>query len=167
MSNWYRRNEYLALPEDVIAFAWSAPMRELAAKIGISDVALKKMLHRYGVVTPPQGHWNRVHAGRKVPAPPSPPVRRPGGSGRMLIDRRFEPYIPKAAPLPSTGPFTSDEVPDDFEQLREREARLIGKVTVAKDLPRYHHAFNDIMRKEARLREKAAQEMWYMTFRRR
>jgi hypothetical protein len=164
MSNWYWRNEYPALPEDVIAFAWSAPMRELAAKIGISDVALKKMLHRYGVATPPQGHWNRVRAGQKVPAPPTPPARRPGASGRLLIDRRFKPYVPEADPLPSAGPFTSAEVPDDFEQLREREARLIGKVTVAKDLSRYHHAFNDIMRKEARLREKAAQETWYSLY---
>lgn len=122
------------------------------------------MLHRYGVATPPRGHWKRVHAGQKVPAPLTPPARRPGGSGRILIDHRFEPYIPRADPLPSTGPFTLPEVPDDFEQMRKREARLIGKVTVAKDLSRYHHAFNDIMRKEARLREKAAQETWYSIY---
>ena len=48
----YRRDTYLALPEDVIAFAWSAPMRELAAMISISDVGLKKLLRSQGIPTP-------------------------------------------------------------------------------------------------------------------
>lgn len=161
MSNWCWRNDYLALPEDVIAFAWSAPMRDLAGKVGVSDVALKKMLRRYGVTTPPQGHWNRIHAGHKVPAPPEPPARCPGGYGRMLLDPKFEPYIPRANPLPSSGPFVSAEVPEDLEALREREAKLMGRVTVAKDLSRYHPAFNDILRKEQRLREKATKGTWY------
>jgi hypothetical protein len=161
MSNWYRRNDYLALPEDVIAFAWSAPMRDLAGRVGVSDVALKKILRKYGVTTPPQGHWNRIHAGREVPAPPEPPARCPGGHGRMLIDPKFEPLIPKASPLLSSGPFASAEVPNDLEELRKRETRLIGKVTVAKDMPRCHPAFKDIMRKEQRLREKAAMGTWY------
>lgn len=161
MSNWYSRNDYLALPEDVIAFAWSAPMRNLAGKVGISDVALKKTLRRYGITTPPQGHWNRIHAGQEVPARPEPPARCPGGHGRMLIDPKFEPFIPKASPLPSCGPFASAEVPNDLEELRERETTLIRKVTVAKDLSSYHPAFKDIMRKEQRLREKAAMGSWY------
>lgn len=60
MSYWSRHRDFLALPEDLIAFAWSAPMRDLAQKFGTSDVALRKLLKKYGVVTPPQGHWNRV-----------------------------------------------------------------------------------------------------------
>lgn len=161
MSSWYWRHDYLALPEDVIAFAWSEPMRDLATKFGVSDVALRKMLRKYGVTMPPQGHWNRVHAGRAVPAPPQPPARCPGENGRMLIDPKFEPFIPKAAPLPSSGPFASAEVPEDLEELRERETKLLGKVTVPKDLSRYHPAFASIMRSEQRLREKAAESRWY------
>lgn len=36
--------------DDVIAFAWSAPMRELAAAVGVSDVGLKKLLTGLGGV---------------------------------------------------------------------------------------------------------------------
>lgn len=41
---------------------------------GLSDVGLKKLLKSHGVVTPPQGHWNRVHAGKPVPKCPKLPA---------------------------------------------------------------------------------------------
>jgi hypothetical protein len=44
---------------------WSKPMRDAAAEIGISDVGLKKVCVRYRVPVPPQGYWNKVHAGQK------------------------------------------------------------------------------------------------------
>lgn len=58
-------------------------MRDLAARIGISDVGLKKLLRSHGIAAPPQGHWNRVHAGKAVMSPPKPPQRGPGESGRV------------------------------------------------------------------------------------
>ncbi len=57
-------------------------MRELAARVGMSDVGLKKLLRSYGVSGLPQGHWNRVHAGRPVPAPPAAPARGHATSDR-------------------------------------------------------------------------------------
>ncbi|WP_287293181.1 hypothetical protein [Mesorhizobium sp.] len=50
------QNDILVLPDDLIAFAWSAPMRDLAAKLELSDVGLKKLLTRCGVASPPQGY---------------------------------------------------------------------------------------------------------------
>lgn len=43
---------------------WSKPMRDAAAHIGISDVGLKKVCVRHRVPVPPQGYWNKVHAGQ-------------------------------------------------------------------------------------------------------
>ncbi len=43
---------------------WSKPMRDAAAEAGISDVGLKKVCVRHRVPIPPQGYWNKVHAGR-------------------------------------------------------------------------------------------------------
>jgi len=77
---WYHRNDIMVLPDDLIAFAWSAPMRDLAAKAGLSDVGLKKLLKGFGVVTPPQGHWNRVMRAGKSPLRP-----------RLLIDAPARP----------------------------------------------------------------------------
>ena len=161
MSYWSRHRDFLALPEDLIAFAWSAPMRDLAQKFGTSDVALRKLLKKYGVVTPPQGHWNRVHAGRTVPGPPKPQPRRPGETGRLCIDHRFEQFVAKANPMPSSGPFASKEVPEDLDDLRARETKLLGKVSVPKTLETHHPALADILRKEQRRREKVAEYRWY------
>lgn len=74
----YGWNSHRVALADLIAFAWSAPMRELAARMNLSDVGLKKLLRSYGVSGPPQGHWNRVHAGWPVPKPPTAPIRGPG-----------------------------------------------------------------------------------------
>ncbi len=161
MNHWYQRNDIMVMPDDLIAFAWSAPMRELATKIGLSDVGLKKLLKGFGVVTPPQGHWNRVHAGRKVPCPPKAPHRRPGETGRILIDSRFAPFIAQATPIPATGPFATSEVPEDLEELRAKELKALGRVAVPRTLEGYHPGLKDILQKEERRGQKVANSSWH------
>lgn len=53
-------------------------MRDLAGEVGLSDVGLKKLLKGHGVVTPPQGYWNKVLAGKPVPKCPKMLPRGPG-----------------------------------------------------------------------------------------
>jgi hypothetical protein len=53
--------------------AWSGPMREVAKKLGLSDNGLRKHCAKAFVPLPPQGHWNKVHAGQKVKTIPLPP----------------------------------------------------------------------------------------------
>lgn len=57
MTNMTRRQLY-----DLV---WTKPMRDAAADIGISDVGLKKACVRHRVPVPPQGYWNKIHAGQK------------------------------------------------------------------------------------------------------
>ena len=46
---------------------WSKPMRDAANEIGISDVGLQKVCVRHRIPVPPQGYWNKVHAGQNPP----------------------------------------------------------------------------------------------------
>lgn len=156
----WRSDYFTALPEAVTAFAWSAPMRELAATIGISDVGLKKLLNAQGVVTPPQGHWNRVKAGLPVPAPPKPRPRGPGESGRIRLDARFRDHVAEATATDEAGPFTSALVPEDLCELRERELAAIGRVAVPRDLSRPPAGLARLLRKESDRRAKAAASRW-------
>ncbi|WP_229658358.1 hypothetical protein [Tsuneonella deserti] len=156
----WRPDTFLALHEDVITFAWSAPMRELAATIGISDVGLKKLLKAHGIATPPQGHWNRVHAGRPVTAPPKPPARGPGESGRVRLDPRFRGHVSEAAPMPEEGPFASRLVPEDLGELRANELKAIGKAVAPRDLSRPPIGMARLLRKERERSEKAAASRW-------
>lgn len=155
-----QNSHFLVLKDDLVAFAWSAPMRDLAAKIGISDVGLKKLLRADGVVTPPQGHWNRVLAGKKVLERPRPGARRPGEIGRVRLDGRFRGLVPEAGPMPETGPFASAAVPEDLQELRAKEVKAIGRVAVAKTLDQPHPALAPLLKREEQRREKQAATGW-------
>lgn len=147
--------------EALTAFAWSAPMRDLAAKVGISDVGLRKILRSYGIVTPPQGHWNRVHAGRKVAAPPPSPPRQPGGEGRISVDSRFRGLVEKAPALPVGGPFASAAVPENLEDLRAQELNAIGKVIVPRTLDNPNAGLVRLLKREAQRRLKVETNRWH------
>lgn len=160
MTYVYGSGDILVLPQDLQAFAWSAPMRELAARVGLSDVGLKKLLRSHGVMTPPQGHWNRVHAGKPVPKCPKLPPRRPGETGRIHVDHRFANVLTGVEPMPSSGPFASKTVPENLDELYQQELKAIGRVSVARKLERFHHGLAQIFRQEERRRDKFAASNW-------
>lgn len=160
MSYAYRSDYMSVLPQDLQDLAWSAPMRDLAAKIGISDVGLKKLLQSQGVITPPQGYWNKAQAGKPVPKCPKVPARGPGESGRAHVDQRFANLLTAIGPVPSSGPFASAIVPENLDELYQIELRAIGRVAVPKKLERWHHGLSPIFKKEERRREKFAAHNW-------
>ena len=135
-------------------------MRDLAKTIGISDVGLKKLLRTHGIVTPPQGHWNRVRAGRTVSVPPDPPSRGPGAGGRVRLDERFRHHVPEAPPIPETGPFRSPLVPEKLDELCLLELKKLGKVGAPRDLSRLPAGMARLLRKEAERQEKATTSHW-------
>jgi hypothetical protein len=53
--------------EQLYQAIWSTPCIKLAAKLGISDVALAKTCRKLGVPRPPRGYWARIEAGEKLP----------------------------------------------------------------------------------------------------
>jgi uncharacterized membrane protein len=155
--NW---NDILVLPEELIAFAWSAPMRDLAGKLDISDVGLRKQLTNYGVPVPPQGYWNKVHAGKPLPTRPSPRPRRPGEMGRVKVDARYAKVVPIAQAMASAGPFASATVPENLDDLFAQEVKAIGRVVAPKTIGVPHRGIAHILRQEARRQEKFSKSNW-------
>ncbi|WP_431321695.1 hypothetical protein [Rhizobium sp. YTU87027] len=156
----YQWNDISVLAEDLIAFAWSAPLRDLAATIGISDVGLRKQMVGYGIPLPPQGYWNKVKAGKPVPSMPRPEDRRPGQTGRITVDKRFEEVIPVAQPISSKGPFSSKAVPESLDELYLQELSAIGRIAVPKSLERPHPGLMRLLRAEEKRRMKFAANRW-------
>ncbi|WEO64062.1 hypothetical protein [Rhizobium rhizogenes] len=155
--NW---NDILVLPEDLITFAWSAPMRDLAGKLDISDVGLRKQLSNYGVPLPPQGYWNKVHAGKPLPLRPSAPPRRPGEVGRVKVDSRYAKVLPIAEAMSSAGPFASATVPENLDDLFAQEVKAIGRVAAPKTTSVPHRGIAHILKQEARRQEKFSKSNW-------
>lgn len=158
---WHRQNYIKVSPNSLQQFAWSAPMRDIAAKVGMSDVGLRKLLKAHGIVTPPQGHWNRVHAGRSVADCPTFPPRRPGQTGRINVDGRFRCLIEEAERCPVHGPFASLSVPEDLEELRSIELKALGRIAAPRDLQKPNDGLIQLLKKEEKRRQKAATDRWY------
>lgn len=57
--------------EELHRRVWSAPLRAVAAEIGISDVGLAKACKRHSIPTPKQGYWlRRTDRKKTMPLPP-------------------------------------------------------------------------------------------------
>ena len=79
--------------EELYKLVWSAPVSEVAAHFGISDVGLAKVCHRTRIPVPARGYWARIESGRLLkpePLPPAPPellgkIRIKGRQPRVVI----------------------------------------------------------------------------------
>ncbi|MGB6452257.1 MAG: site-specific integrase [Steroidobacteraceae bacterium] len=68
--------------EELYKLVWTAPVSELATRLGVSDVALAKLCRRTAVPTPGRGYWARLEAGQPVTPSPLPPA--PEGLPELL-----------------------------------------------------------------------------------
>ena len=67
---------------ELYELVWSQPMKNIAADLGISDVALAKHCKKAGIPVPSRGYWARKQAG-KSPIRTDLPPRFPGASDRV------------------------------------------------------------------------------------
>lgn len=59
---------------------WSEPMKTVASRFGISDVAFAKTCRSHNIPIPPRGYRAKLQAGQKV-SRPLPPARGVGKRG--------------------------------------------------------------------------------------
>src|SRR5260221_9618916 len=75
--------------EELYDLVWSAPMRTLASRFGISDVALSKRCAKHDIPTPGLGYWAKVAAGQK---PKKERLRKASrGTPERVVFTRFLP----------------------------------------------------------------------------
>src|SRR4051812_11074222 len=61
---------------------WKDPVRRVAARLGISDVALAKACRKMRIPLPERGHWAKIEAGKAVRTPKLPATRE-GAEGSV------------------------------------------------------------------------------------
>lgn len=145
--------------QELLDLVWSAPMRSVAAELGLSDVGLKKAVVKAGIPTPPQGHWNRVAAGKKAPPKPALPPRKFGASDQIQFGSspwyNAQPDYPIDEPPPPAPEFE-----ESLEAVRVRAAKAVGKIAVARDLKAAHPAIRQILADEEARAEKVRASRW-------
>lgn len=60
--------------EHLYSEIWTEPVKTVAERYEISDVALRKHCIRYGIPLPPRGYWEKLKAGKSVHKPALPKV---------------------------------------------------------------------------------------------
>lgn len=78
--------------EELYKLVWAEPMRNIAKRFGISDVALAKRCRKMNIPVPGRGHWTRQQAGYKVAPPPLPAWKKTYSS--EIAIRRTEKHAP-------------------------------------------------------------------------
>src|SRR5580658_8576815 len=119
---------------------WSQPLKTLAQRFSISDVALRNTCQRAMIPTPERGYWARKQAGKKtwtIPLPERPPamedeVEIGGGHGYHYQSWTDEELL---GPLPAPPIFETT-----LESVRERIIKAIGKLTIAREVTSWHPA---------------------------
>jgi hypothetical protein len=140
--------------KELYQFVWSEPMKTLAARFGISDVALKKTCARAAIPTPDRGYWAKKAAAKNT-RQPSLSERPPGMADEVVVAAGGSYWHQEwskedlLAPLPP-----SPEFHEPIEAARERIAKIIGKLSVARDIRYWHPAIDRLLKEDDKRREK-------------
>lgn len=83
------RHAHYLKREDLHKLVWTAPVTEIAARLGVSDVGLAKACRRAEVPIPARGYWAKIEAGQHVSQEPLPPA--PTGLPELIRIRGTRP----------------------------------------------------------------------------
>jgi hypothetical protein len=150
--------------KELYELVWSAPLKSLSARFGISDVALKKTCARSAIPTPDRGHWAKKGAGKSTPQP-ALPERPPGMADEVVVARSTSYWHEEwtkeelMAPLPPPPEFR-----EPIEVVRERIARVIGKVSVPREIRDCNPTIDRLLREDDRRREKQRASSYPMSW---
>jgi hypothetical protein len=73
---------------------WTAPVMEVAKRLGVSDVALAKLSRRANIPIPGRGYWARVESGQQLDRTPLPSTAK--GLPDLLRIRGTAPSRPRS-----------------------------------------------------------------------
>lgn len=133
---------------------WSEPMKNLSVRFGISDVGLKKVCLRAAIPTPDRGYWAKRESGKGT-NPPALSERPPGMDDEVVVAGGRNYWYQNwdradlRAPLPPPPEF-----PEPIEAVRERIAKVIGKLSVPREIRDCHPAVDRLLKQDDIRREK-------------
>ena len=120
----YRRTE---LYEQV----WKEPVRTVAKRYAVSDVALGKICRKLSVPLPGLGYWTRIRLGQKVPRPPLPDL--PEGAPYEIVHERWRPREAQPKTEPAEPPIVVPETLHNPHKLVSETSRVFRGVRSAAD----------------------------------
>lgn len=142
---------------------WKEPISKVSPRLGISDVGLSKICRKHGISRPPRGYWAKVIAGKSV-------VKAPLSRRGLGLPREIELDYKNRWRYTRLSDPDQVEIPPlvDFQEtqsaLELRVRKLVGKVTVPRDLSRAHHSIRKLLEKDDERRKAQEQSTYYSSF---
>jgi hypothetical protein len=133
--------------EQLHAMVWREPMTKVAARFGITDVALRKKCVRHAVPVPGRGFWQQRDAGRS-PTPIALPRNAGTGSIEFCLQGDADAILSSHEAALSKGPLTSVAVRTRADHSAEAQQRMEAKA----------HRLEAVEREEREARTRAAEE---------
>jgi hypothetical protein len=134
--------------EELYDLVWSEPIKTLATRFDISDVAFAKTCQKTDIPVPERGYWAKLKAGKPVFKAQLPP-RGIGASGTVEVAKGHPSHW-------AYNPITLDDpepiksvFPDDMLEILAKARVLVGKVTVPKHLDKFHPAVGKLLEADA------------------
>src|SRR5919197_2519873 len=143
---------------------WSEPMKNLATRFGVSDVALKKTCARAAIPTPDRGYWAKKEASKET-FQAALPTRPPGMDDEVSVGGGGNSrcgYWNQEELLAPIGP--PPEFTDPIETVRARIAEAVGQVTVPRKVSNWHPAIDRLLKEDEKRREKQLTDPYPMSW---
>lgn len=139
---------------------WNDPTKTVAARLGVSDVALSKACRKADIPTPPVGYWARLRAGKATERRPLP-ARGIGCSDEVTIGGRWYERWTRMTDEEVLGPLPpSPEFSEPISVVREHAAKMLRKVQVRKSLEAAHPAIARLLAQDDERREKQLKDSY-------
>jgi hypothetical protein len=143
---------------------WSEPMRNLSARFGISDVALKKTCARAGIPTPDRGYWAKKEAGKET-FQAVLPIRPPGMDDEVSIasggNGSYQ-YLNNEEILGFVG--DPPQFAEPIDSVRTRIAEIVEHVAVPYRVQTWHPAIDRLLKEDEKRREKQLTDPYPMSW---
>jgi hypothetical protein len=140
--------------KELYGLVWSEPLKTLCSRFGISDVALKKTCARSKIPTPERGYWAKKDAGKPT-LQVALPIRPAGMDDQVLVAAGQSYWYQNWKKEELLGPLPPPpEFSEPIEALRERIAKVIGKVTVPREVRVWHPAIDRLLKEDETRRER-------------
>lgn len=141
--------------QELYDLVWSHPRTELAARLGVSDVAIGKVCARANIPAPPRGYWARLESGQGQHATPLP-LRLPGQPSTIHVGTDNGASVEAAADRALGAPTFTEDVD---AQVAAALARLPGGWLRFK-LNNPHQALRRVLASETRRQASAGKTGW-------
>lgn len=143
------------LRQTLYDLVWTEPLRLLAPRFNISDVALRKVCKRHDIPTPDRGYWAKLQAGKKV-IKVALPLRPPGMSHDVTFGGARQWYRSWTreellGPIPPAPEFD-----ESLEALRARIEAGIGRVQCPAKGGIWHVSLQRILKQDEARKQKVA-----------